>query len=101
MNTRDINGAWLEDMQGRIFSKHMEFVVLAEELYQEGLDLWTLHGNDDATVAAQLYPDDDPAIALTKTQENKAALLAVHDVYTNYDWPALRRVANFTRSRMG
>lgn len=101
MNTRNITGPWLEDMMGRIFSKEMEFVTLGEELYQEVLDLWAIHDNDDAAVAAQIYPDDDPAVALAKTLEARAALLSAHQTHQNFDWPAFRRVANFTRSRMG
>lgn len=100
-NTRDINGRWLEDRSGRVLSKAMEFIQTSEQLYQESLDIWALHGNDDALVAAQLYPDDDPALALAKTLEQRAALTELHNVYTTIDWSALRRVANYTSARMG
>ena len=101
MNTRNMTGTWLEDMMGRLFSKEMEFVNLGEELYQEAIDLWAVHGDDDASVAAQLYPDDDPETAMAKTKEARAALDAAHATYQGFDWAAFRRVANFTRSRMG
>jgi len=101
MNTRNMTGVWLEDMMGRLFSKEMEFVNLGEELYQEAMDLWAVHDNDDALVAAQLYPDDDEQTALAKTQEARAALEGAHRTHETFDWAAFRRVANFTRSRMG
>ena len=86
---------------GRVFGKTMEFIQTGEQLYQESLDLWLLHSSVDADVAAQLYPNDDPAVALAKTQEARAALLEAHNIFQNLDWAALRRVSNYTSSRMG
>ena len=70
-----------------------EAILAGEEYYQELLQLWTEHANDDQAVADQLWMQeilnqgDDPATTpadadmLGMTTDAKAALIAVLEIY--------------------
>lgn len=84
----------------RIGGKLMEFTALGEQLYQEALDIWMVHGGIedefDQAVADQLYAGD-----LIKAKELKAGITALHEASEKLDWRSMRRVANIVQARMG
>jgi len=88
------------DTAARRVGKVVEFLILAENEYQELLQIWTYHGNDDQAVANQLFGHDQnqspapqaSADQLLQTQDLKAAMVAVHNAYVAFDFDAARKM---------
>lgn len=91
-HVRELNWSVTSDEVGRRLGKLVEFLVLAENEYQELMQLWQIHGNDDQLVANQLFNGTADAIQLEMVQDLKAGMLAAHTLWQNADLAALRKV---------
>ena len=93
---REIVWSNASDKVNRRLGKIVELMVLAENEYQELLQLWALHSNVDQDVANQLFEGTATAEQLEMAQDLRAAMLALHNIYdtaiTSGDFDALRRM---------
>ena len=69
-----------------------EILLTGEELYQELLELWSFHGNDNQLVANQLFEGTATAEQVAQVADARSAMVAVHDIYIGADLAALRRM---------
>lgn len=89
---REITWGSMSDEVHRRLGKLLEFILASENEYQELLQLWQLHANDDQAVADQLFGGTASAEQLEMTVDLKAAMIAAHDVYTTIDFGAIRKM---------
>ena len=96
-----LNTTWANasDTTARRVGKVVEYIILAENEYQELLQLWTYHGNDDQAVADQLFQDEfeggatqASALQVQMAVDLKNAMIAVHNAHDSFDFAAARRM---------
>lgn len=90
-HTSEKTWQYATDQVGRKLGKLAEFLIQNEALYQEFLDLWNYHGDDDEKVCNQLFGESD-ANKLNMVRDLKNAVEAAHKLYVDADWKSIRRM---------
>lgn len=85
------------DSVSRRLNKLLEFIILSENEYQELLQLWAEHGNNDQLVADQLFSTLNGGGTATAAQLGMAidmrnAMVAAHNAYLAFDFSAVRKM---------
>lgn len=80
------------DSVNRRLKKLVEFLMLADNEFQELVQLWAFHSNDDQAVADQLFGGTATPEQLVKVLDLKAAMQEVNRLVGVADMSKLRKM---------